>query len=160
MDLSFNDFDNWEEEIVPIFDEEIRPPDETKREQLTEDVRSEFDIELEKVLYLTMQEVRDEEIKNHKFEEEIINNYAEQQRKRRELFRDLLVNMSKLSKFDKDIKDLYEFIDPIIEAYCLDFIQFYEIDQETHKKVFQVLGTIRVNKNILDTLTKILIKNP
>ena len=88
MDPSFNDFD---EEII----EEIRPPDNVKREQLVgEDTRNDFDKEMEQALYLSMQEVRDEEIKNHKFEEEIINSYLEKLNKRRELFRDLLINMN------------------------------------------------------------------
>jgi len=159
MDPSFNDFDNWEEDICPTFDEVIRPPDETKREQLMQDNRNEFDKEMEEALYLSMQEVREEEIKNHKFEEEIINNFIKEQNERRENFRDLLVNMNKLSRFDKDIKELYEFLDPIIEAYCNHYVTSYEVDKETHDKVFQVLGSIRVNKNTLDTLKTVLIKN-
>ena len=152
MDPSFNDIDN--------FNEEIRPPDEIKREQLVENTnKSEFDREMEEVLYLSMQQAREEEIKNHKFEEEIINSYLEKQCKRRELFRDLLINMNKVARFDKDVKELYEILEPIIDAYCLDYIQFYEVDLETHKKVFNVLKTIRVNKNTLDTLQTIIITN-
>ena len=67
--------------------------------------------------------------------------------------------MNKLSRFDKDIKELYDFIDPIIEAYCNHYITMYELDKETHDKVFQNLKTIRVNKNTLDTLKTLLIKN-
>ena len=150
MDSSFN-------EIIPALDE-IRPPDKVKREQLAQnDDRSDYDREIEEVLYLSMQEAKEEEIKNHKFEEEVINSYLEKQCKRRELFRDLLVKMNKVSRFDKDVKELNEILDPIIEAYCLDYIQFYEVDKETHDKVFQVLGTIRVNKNTLDILKTIIV---
>jgi hypothetical protein len=160
MDSSFNDFDNLtDEEIHPPFDEEIRPPDDIKREKLIQDTRSEFDREMEEALYLSMQEVREEEIKNHKFEEEIFNNYIKEQNERRELFRDLLINMNKLSRFDKDIKELYDFLDPIIEAYCNHYITRYELDKETHDKIFKVLKTIRVNKNTLDILQTIIVKN-
>ena len=142
------------------FNEEIRPPDEIKREQLVQkDTRSDFDREMEEALYLSMQEVRDEEIKNHKFEEEIINSYLEKQSKRRELFRDLLINMNKVARFDKDVKEIYEILDVIIEAYCLDYIQFAEVDKETRDKVFNVLKTIRVNKNTLDILQTIIVTN-
>ena len=72
MDPSFNDFDD-SNDFDEEFTDEIRPPDEVKREQLVEDNRNDFDREMEEALYLSMQEVRDEEIKNHKFEEEIIN---------------------------------------------------------------------------------------
>jgi hypothetical protein len=153
MDPSLNDFDEE-------FTDEIRPPDEVKREQLIENAhRSDFDREMEEALYLSMQEVREEEIKNHKFEEEIINSYLEKQTKRRELFRDLLININKVARFDKDVKEIYEILEPIIEAYCLDYIQFAEVDKETRDKVFQVLSTIRVNKNTLDTLQTIIVTN-
>jgi hypothetical protein len=113
MDPSLNDFDdsnNFDQEII----DEIRPPDKVKREQLVEeDNRSDFDREMEEALYLSMQEVREEEIKNNKFEEEIINSYLEKQNKRRELFRDLLINMNKVARFDKDVKEIYE----ILELY-------------------------------------------
>ena len=142
------------------FNEETRPPDEIKREQLVQkDTRSDFDREMEEALYLSMQEVRDEEIKNHKFEEEIINSYLEKQSERRELFRDLLINMNKVARFDKDVKEIYEILDVIIEAYCLDYIQFAEVDKETRDKVFNVLKTIRVNKNTLDILQTIIVTN-
>jgi hypothetical protein len=62
--------------------DEIRPPDDIKREKLIQDTRSEFDREMEEALYLSMQEVREEEIKNHKFEEEIFNNYIKEQNER------------------------------------------------------------------------------
>ena len=124
---------------------------------MQDDDRSDYDREIEEVLYLSMQEAKEEEIKNHKFEEEVINSYLEKQCKRRELFRDLLVKMNKVSRFDKDVKELNEILDPIIEAYCLDYIQFYEVDKETHNKVFQVLKTIRVNKNTLDILKTIIV---
>ena len=168
MDSSFNDFDNlvdeeirppFDEEIRPPFDEEIRPPDDIKREKLIQDTRSVFDREMEEAIYLSMQEVREEEIKNHKFEEEIVNNYIKEQNERRELFRDLLINMNKLSRFDKDIKELYDFLDPIIEAYCNHYITRYELDKETYDKVFNVLKTIRVNKNTLDILQTIIVTN-
>jgi hypothetical protein len=159
MDPSLNDFDD-SNDFDEEFTDEIRPPDEVKREQLIENAhRSDFDREMEEALYLSMQEVREEEIKNHKFEEEIINSYLEKQTKRRELFRDLLINMNKVARFDKDVKEIYEILEPIIEAYCLDYIQFAEVDKETRDKVFQVLSTIRVNKNTLDTLQTIIVTN-
>jgi small-conductance mechanosensitive channel len=94
MDPSFNDFE-----------EEIRLPDEVKRERLMPDTRTDFDIEMDEALYLSMQELRQQNIKNDKFEEEIMNSYHSETNERREKFSDLLKNMTKLSKFDKDIKE-------------------------------------------------------
>jgi hypothetical protein len=152
MDASLND--------THYFEEEIRPPDEIKREQLVENNRDDYDREIEEALHISMQEVREHEIQNIKFEEEIISKYNSEMAERREKFTDLLLNMNKLCKFDKDIKEMYNFIEPIIEAYCCHYIKYFEIDEETYNKVFKTLGTIRVNKNTLEILKSIIIKNP
>ena len=115
MDPSFN-----------YFDQEIRVADEIKREQLLEDNKSIFDKEIEKAIYLSMQNARDEEIKNFKFEEEVINKYYIETELRREIFANLLLNMKKLFKFDKDIKEIYDIIEPIIDSYCNQYITKYE----------------------------------
>jgi hypothetical protein len=151
MDPSFNDLENYEEEI--------RLPDEVKRERLMPDTRTEFDIEMDEALYLSMQELRQKNIQNDKFEEEIMNNYISETNQRREKFSELLKNMNKLCKFDKDIKELYDFLYPIIESYCSQYILNYEVDEKTYNKVFKFLGTIRVNKNTLDILKTLIIKS-
>lgn len=151
MDTSFNE--------TNYFEEEIRAPDEIKREQLIES-RDDYDRELSEALYISMQEVREHEIQNIKFEEEIISKYNSEMAERREKFCDFLLNMNKLCKFDKNIKELYDLIEPIIEAYCCDFIKYFEVDEETHDKIFKTVGTIRVNKNTLEILKTIIIKNP
>jgi len=151
MDTSFNETD--------YFEEEIRPPDEIKREQLLGNMRDDYDREMSEALHISMQEAREREIQNLKFEEEIISKYNSEMAERREKFNDLLLNMNKLCKFDKDIKEVYDFIEPIIEAYCCDFVKYFEIDEETYNKIFKILGTIRVNKNTLEILKTIIINN-
>ena len=151
MDSSFNEIENLEEEI--------RLPDQVKRERLMPDTRTDFDIEMDEALYLSMQEFRQQNIQNDKFEEELMNNYHSVTTERREKFSDLLKNMTKLYKFDKDIKELYDFLYPIIESYCDQYILNYEVDEKTYDKVFKFLGTIRVNKNTLDILKTIIIKS-
>jgi hypothetical protein len=152
MDTSFNETD--------YFEEEIRAPDEIKREQLLRNIRDDYDREMSEALHISMQEAREREIQNLKFEEEIISKYNSEMAERREKFNELLLNMNKLCKFDKDIKEVYDLIEPIIEAYCCDFIKYFEIDEETYNKIFNTLGTIRVKKNTLEILKIIIIKNP
>jgi hypothetical protein len=114
---------------------------------------------MDEALYLSMQELRQKNIQNDKFEEEIMNNYISETNQRREKFSELLKNMNKLCKFDKDIKELYDFLYPIIESYCSQYILNYEVDEKTYNKVFKFLGTIRVNKNTLDILKTLIIKS-
>ena len=141
------------------FDDEIRLPDKVITERLTEqDTKNDFDREIEKAIYLSIQEAREQEINNEKYEKEVIENYLSQTTERRDKFRDLLLTMNKLFKFDKDIKEISNIIEPIIEAYCSDYIQFYELDKETYDRIFKVLGSIRTNKSNIDHLKTIIIK--
>ena len=149
MDASFNDFDN----------EEIRPPDEVKRERLIDDNRCEFQKQMDEALYLSLQEIKQQEEISRQYEEKIIKIYNDEIQKRKETFINLLMDLNKLIKFDKDIKEIYEIIEPIIESYCAHYTEIIELDDVTYEKIFKVLGTIRTNKNNIELLKTILIRN-
>jgi hypothetical protein len=152
MDSSFNDFED-----------NIRAPDKIKREILIEDSVpiNENDIELNEALYLSLQEksIQDNNNKlNNLYEEKVKNEYITEVNKRKDVFYNLLFELNKLIKYDKEIKEIYEIIDPVIDAYCNQYIEYYEIDEITYEKIFKVIGTIRTTKNIIDSLKNILIK--
>lgn len=133
----------------------VRLPDSVKNEQLLADTRSIFDKQLEEALQLSLQE---SETQCNQFEESIKNDYIIQTVKRREQFREFLFSINRVSRFDKNLKEVYEIIDPIIEAYCNQIIQNYTVDELTHKRIFQVLGTIRINKKAVELLQTIITK--
>ena len=152
MDSSFNDCE-----------ENIRPPDNIKREILIEDSVpiNENDIQLNEALYLSLQEKTTQENinkLNDLYEEKVKNEYITEMNKRKDVFYNLLFELNKLIKYDKEIKEIYEIIEPVIDAYCNQYIEYYEIDEITYNKIFKIIGTIRTNKNIVDALKNILIK--
>ena len=149
MDASFNDFDN----------EEIRPPDEVKRERLIDDNRCEFQKQMDEALYLSLQEIKQQEEISRQYEEKIIKIYNDEIQKRKETFINLLMDLNKLIKFDKDIKEIYEIIEPIIESYCNQYIEYVELDSITHEKIFKVIKTVRTDKKNIELLKTILIRN-
>ena len=148
MDPSFNDFED-----------EVRAPDEVKRERLIEDNRSEFDKQMDEALFLSLQEIKNVEEVNKQYEELIIKNYNDEINTRKEKFQQLLLDMNKFMRFDKDIKEIYELIEPIIESYCNQYIEFIELDVDTYDRIFKIIGTIRTNKKNLENLKIIIIKN-
>ena len=148
MDPSFNDFED-----------EIRAPDEVKSEQLMNDNRSEFDKQMDEALYLSLQEIKLQQEISSKYEEEIIQNYYNEINERREKFGGLLLDINKLIRFDKDIKEIYEIIEPIIESYCNQYIEYVELDEDTYDRIFKVIGTIRTNKKKLDLLKEIIFRS-
>jgi hypothetical protein len=147
MDSVINDIEN------------TRAPDKVIKERLLDDDRSEFEKQTDEALYLSLQELKEQEEINSIYEDEIINTYTNETRNRKELFRELLFDLNKLTKFDKDIKEIYEIIEPIIDTYCGQFINFCELDEETYDNIFKIVGTVRTNKKNIEALKTILIKN-
>jgi len=147
MDSIINDIEN------------TRGPDKVIKERLLDDDRSEFEKQTDEALYLSLQELKEQEEINSIYEDEIINTYTNETRNRKELFRELLFDLNKLTKFDKDIKEIYEIIEPIIDTYCGQFINFCELDEETYDNIFKIVGTVRTNKKNIEALKTILIKN-
>jgi len=153
MDASFNDYDNYDN----TDDEQIRPPDEVIRERLVEDTRCDFQKQMDEALYLSMQEVINQEKINKSYEDEIVNNYLKETTERREKFGKLLMDMNKLIRLDAKIKEIYEIIEPVIFTYCEQHIEFWETDEETYEKIFKNLSTIRTDKIAVELLKSIII---
>jgi len=137
----------------------VRTPDNTKKEQLLQDNRSEYDKQMDEAMYLSIQEFKKQEEINQKYEEEVINEHIKIINERKDLFRGFLFDLNKLIRFDKDMKEIYEIIEPIIDSYCAQYINQCEIDTITHDRIFKVIGNVRTNKNAIELLKKILIKS-
>jgi len=155
MDTSNNEF------IFEESEDDIRLPDEVKRETLIEniDVRSPFEKEIDEALFQSIQEHTEYKTKMEEFESSIILESFQETENRKKQFASLLHDIVKVSKFDAEIKGIYNIIEPIIESYCAQFITNYEFDEITYKKIFNTLSTIRTNKNNIELLKTIIIKS-
>jgi len=138
---------------------DIRAPDKVKKEQLLQDTRSEYDKQMDEVMYLSAQEFKKQEEDNQKYEDDIINEHNKIIYERKNLFRGFLFDLNKLTKLDKNTKEIYEIIEPIIDHYCAQYITQYEIDTITYDRIFKIIGNIRTNKNNIELLKKIIIKS-
>jgi hypothetical protein len=136
--------------------DDIRPPDKSINEQLIEDTRSDFEKEIDEALYISMLEVKKQQDINSEYEEKIISEYIKETNRRKEIFKDFLFNVNKIGKFDKEIKEIYDIIEPIIDSYCGQIFESCELDEETYNKIFNTLKNIRNNQNALDILRSIL----
>ena len=77
-------------------DNNIRPPDESIQEQLLEDTRSDFEKEIDEAMYLSMQEINQQQITNKQYEEQLLKDYAHETSRRTEIFKDFLFNLNKI----------------------------------------------------------------
>jgi hypothetical protein len=150
MDNSFNDFNK---------EDNVRAPDKEKVERLTEDTRSEYEKQIDEALYLSIQDFKQQEQIYKQYEDGILNEHIKINNERKEQFREFLFDLNKLIRLDKEIKEIYEIIEPIIHAYCEQYIKEYELDSLTYEKIFKIIGNVRTSKNAIELLKKILIKN-
>lgn len=139
-------------------EDNIRPPDEVISEQLLEDDRDEFQKQMDEAMYLSMQETTRQRDINREYEEQILKDYRSETNRRTEIFKDFLFNLNKVGKFDKEVREIYDILDPIIESYCGQFIETCELDEETYEKIFNTLKKIRNNQQTLDTLKTIILR--
>ena len=92
------------------------------------------------------------------YEQLIVEEYTNETKKRHSLFAPILFEINKISKFDKDIKDLYQIIKPIIDSYCNICIEYYEFDELTYNFIFKQIGSIRISKFYMTFLETIFVK--
>jgi len=147
MDFSFNDVDNT-----------VRPADKVFKEQLIEDNRSDFEKEVDEALRLSLEEAINLNNLNKDFEEELIQKFKKEKLERKEIFTKFLLDLNRIIRLDKDVKNIYEIVEPIIDGYCNQLIYMCEFDEETYDKIFEVLSTVRTDKTCVDILKTILIR--
>jgi hypothetical protein len=140
-------------------DDNIRQPDEVINEQLLEDNRSEYEKQIDEAIYLSCKEMREKEILNKKYEEQLLKEYNEETNKRKQIFEKFLFDLNKVSKIDKEIREIYDIIEPIIEAYCNQWVMKCSLDFETHEKIFKLLGKVRTDKDAIELLKTIIVKD-
>jgi hypothetical protein len=140
-------------------DNEVRPPDNVVSEVLQEDTRSEYQKQIDEAIYLSSMEFCEQQKLQKRYEEEIIANYYIICNERKEKFREFLFDLNKLFRFDKDIREVYEIIEPIIELYCNQMIEIYELDSIIYDKIFKVLKNVRTNKKNIEYLQLLLVRN-
>ena len=139
-------------------EDNIRAPDEIVSHQLLEDNRSDYDKERDEAIYISMQEINQQRVNNLQYEEKLLKDYADETKRRIDLFKNFMSNMTKLSKFDGEVKEIYNILDPIIESYCGQYIQTCELDGETYDKIFGTLKKIRNDQQAFDTLKTIILR--
>jgi hypothetical protein len=144
--------DNFQE------DDNIRPPDEVVRETLIEDTRSDFEKQMDEAMYLSMQEMKQQREINEQYEEQLLKNYADETKRRINLFKNFMANMTKLCRFDNEVREIYNILDPIIESYCDLYFETCELDGGTYDKIFDTLKKIRNDQQALDTLKTIILR--
>jgi len=138
--------------------EDIRSPDEIKVEKLIETDSRDLseDEEIKMVIVNSIQEFIEIQKQQDKYEDLILQEFKEMTKDRDKKVNNLVNTLKKLAKFDKKVQEVFDLIENFIEAYCLGYMDTYELDDITYDKIFNELSTIRINKIDIESLKEIL----
>ena len=87
-----------------FYEEDIRPPDQSKRETLLQDNRSDFEKQLDEALYQSLQLYQDEVQKHEDLEQKFIQQQRQEIEKRKNLVRPILFELNRIRKYDVKIE--------------------------------------------------------
>ena len=159
LDEEYNN--KLDEEYNNKLDEEyIRAPDKVIKETLIHsdsNIQTEYDIELEKALKISMDEYFGLCKNSEDYETQIIEEYNKEMLNRQKLINPIIFEIERISKYDKSYVELYQLLEPILQLYIQQYLNYYEFDFDTYNQIFNKLSTIRLNKEKLDLLKIIFI---
>ena len=137
-----------------FYEEDIRPPDEPKRETLLQDNRSDFDKQLDEALYQSLQLYQAEVQKHEDLEQKFIQQQREEIEKRKNLVRPILFELNRIRKYDLKIDEVFVMIDSILDSYCGLEFEECQLDKQTYNTIFNGLTKIRINIEFLLSIIK------
>jgi len=148
-----NHSDNDENEI-------IRTPDEVIVEQLVEPMGQTVPLteeeETNMAILNSIQDFKVTQKEQDEYEELLLNDFQKMKEEREQKVKSIMKTLKKLSKFDKPLAEILDLIDGIITAYCLGYIDNYELDMITYDKIFAELSTIRIDKSDIESFKEII----
>jgi hypothetical protein len=140
--------------------EDIRVPDEILREKLLDNnsnISEPCDDELNQAINLSSEEYRDFLKKMYDNEKELMENIEKDKKKRSEICEPILFELKKLSRFDNNIKNMYDILEPILDGYINLLVDKYDFDIDTHKMIFDILSTLRIKRENIEFLKTIIL---
>lgn len=132
-------------------EEEVRSPDKVYSERLI-DYRDDEELEMEKI-------VNESILLAEKNCEDKYQELIDKMNERKQKYNYILLKFKKIITYDKDIKEIYDLIEWIIEFYVNMQIEFYLYDKETYDKIFNIklLKQIRLTDTEIDLLKEIIL---
>lgn len=136
----------------------IRRPDNVITEQISQEDISEYEKQLIEATQQSIKELEEQQNEQFNYERMLIQEHTHETKRRIEIFKEFLLRLQKISSFDQEIREIYEIIQPIIDAYCGQIINHYDLDEITYNKIFDTLRNVRHTDTGITELKKIICK--
>lgn len=117
--------------------------------------------DLQKILKESIEEYETMKSIYQSYEETLLNKHLQEKNRRLDIFSNFIKELHKLKKIDNNVNtnNVVDIIEKIIESYCEQEIEIYEVDEELYNKIFKYIKSIRNTENIKNILEKIILKS-
>jgi hypothetical protein len=139
--------------------EQIRAPDAVERIQMVDNVDDTPLTEeqlISQAILNSIQDFKKVQKEQDDYEESLLKQYTETRLEREYIFKDLILALKKIATYDKNVADVLGLVENIVEGYCLAYMEYCELDNETISKIFGELSKLRVNTKSVELLRGII----
>jgi len=147
------------------FNDDLRPADNQFADTLLpyngtplDNPNTEYERLLAEAINASLMDLQEQEKQADEYQNVIIQSYQNETIERKKRFQQLLIDIERVSKFDKDLKELYEILEPILESYFSQFIEFCVLDEQSYDRIFKTLKNVRTNLSWVEDLKNIIHK--
>ena len=95
-------------------------------------------------------------IQNIVFEEKILDDFNKEKKQRQELFKNILLQIQKVSRYDKELNKVFDILSSILDMYYEQLFNSYELDYDTYELIFSNLKSVRINDFEIDLLKSVI----
>lgn len=136
----------------------IRAADKVVSQQLRQDNRSDYDRQVDEAIQISLREMQEQQRVYMQYEKQLLEDYNKETVRRADQFKDFMFNLRRTSAFDKIIMEILTILEPIVEGYCNQTRESFELDGNTYDLIFNNIKRIRNNQDVLDILRIIIMK--
>jgi hypothetical protein len=149
-------------------DDDVREPDKVIVERLIgyEDIDIDMGMGMDTFGYMDEIESDREQINRaiqqsmqdyYEDESSIFESYNNELMKRQQNVETIIMKIKKISVYDPTMKEIFDMIDPILDSYCKQYINYYELDENTYKFIFENIRKMRINAEEIAFLKSVFI---
>ena len=137
-----------------FYEEDIRPPDISKKETLLQNNINEYDKDFSEALYQSLKLYQNEVQKYDDLEKKLLEQQQQEIQKRKDLVKPVLFEFNRIKNYDKQLNELFQIIEPILDSYCNLLFENCILDKQTYNTIFSGLTKTRINIDILMSIIK------
>lgn len=138
-------------------EDDIRPPDEVRRERLLDDPRPQDEQDMDEAIYQSIQDLEAINAEQRMLEQQLHESFMLKQQEREKEIEPILNTLIRLAPLDTKTAELLELLSPILYSYSEGLINFFCCSEEVYNTVFNNIRKIRLRPEDHEVLHRVIV---